>query len=565
MSRNYFMRLEARSTSAELAPGLAARMYDPAWTLGRQWQVGEFLGDDAGTPVAVELEASAAQLAWYRPGDGGWTSYDPAARPLDALVEPDAERSAGAWTARLRVDTGRAFVRALADAGVAGHAAAFATAYRLDGPPDADRAADPAAARLLDVSAGRVPDGRLLYTAFADILRAHETIPLPDTVPDGDAGAVRDAAAAWLAWCDATSVEPAGAAAWDDEELAYRFSVATGRQDAVLDAAGHPGGDLDWYSFSARPVSGTPSFTALPPSSTRPTGVRFRGMPNARWWEMEDGSVDLGSVDAGPSDVARLAVLEFSLIYGNDFFAVPLRLPVGSLCRIDRLVVADSFGMRLRIEPAAHGAAQQGAARQGAARWTMFTLTERDPGEPGTAGLSDLLLLPPVARHVLTGKPVEEVLLLRDEMADLAWAVEQSYEGGTGAGLPRAEQEERPEPPPPPPAGAVLRYQLGTEVPSYWFPLVPQRSAGDLRLVLQRMANQDLSVRPRGRFLTLGGPSIADGEVPREGLRLHRERVLSRWSDGTALLWSRRLRRVGRGEGSSGLRFDTAITPVDAS
>jgi hypothetical protein len=65
------------------------------------------------------------------------------------------------------------------------------------------------------------------------------------------------------------------------------------------------------------------------------------------------------------------------------------------------------------------------------------------------------------------------VLLLRDEMADLAWAVEQSYEGGIGAGLPRAEQQERPEPPPPPPAGAVLRYQLGTEVPSYWFPLVP--------------------------------------------------------------------------------------------
>ena len=34
------------------------------------------------------------------------------------------------------------------------------------------------------------------------------------------------------------------------------------------------------------------------------------------------------SIDAGPSDVARMALLEFALVYGNDFFAMPLRLPV---------------------------------------------------------------------------------------------------------------------------------------------------------------------------------------------------------------------------------------------
>ena len=34
--------------------------------------------------------------------------------------------------------------------------------------------------------------------------------------------------------------------------------------------------------------------------------------------------------------------------------------------------------------------------------------------------------------------------------------------------------------------------------------------------------------------------------------------ALARWTDGGTLAWSRRLRRVGRGEGSSGLRFDVA-------
>jgi hypothetical protein len=131
-----------------------------------------------------------------------------------------------------------------------------------------------------------------------------------------------------------------------------------------------------------------------------------------------------------------------------------------------------------------------------------------------------------------------------------------------GTALRRAEQERRHEPPAPPSAGAVPTCRLGTSVPSFWFPLVPERSGGDMRLRLSRIDDQDPSVRPRGRFLALGGPTIADGDVPCEGLRLSRERVLARWSDGSTLAWARRLKRVGRGEGSSGLRFDV-ITPEE--
>lgn len=402
-----------------------------------------------------------------------------------------------------------------------------------------------------------MPDGEQLYTALVPVLRAGGQIPLPASVPGTEADAARRAATEWLRWCDETAVEPAAPGrSWDDQQLSYGFSAATDPPDVVVDALEHRGGGLDWYSFSVRPAAVTAAFRPLPATQTLPTAVTFRGMPATRWWELEDASVDLGAVDAGPSDVARLAVLEFSHLYGNDFFAVPLRVPVGALTRIDRLVVTDSFGFRLRIDSTAHG-----TGRQGARRWTMFTLTERAEGAPEANDVSDLLFLPPVARHVLTGTPVEEVLLLRDEMANLAWAVERSYEGGTGAALPRAEQEPRREPPAPPSAGAVPAYRLGTGVPSFWFPLVPERGGGDLRLRLSRMADQDASVHPRGRFLTLGGPTIADGEVPREGLRLSRERVLARWSDGSTLAWVRRLRRIGRGEGSSGLRFDAVVTP----
>ena len=62
----------------------------------------------------------------------------------------------------------------------------------------------------------------------------------------------------------------------------------------------------------------------------------------------------------------------------------------------------------------------------------------------------------------------------------------------------------------------------------------------------------------RGRFLSLGMPDVPDGEVPREGVRLLRDYALARAASGAAVAWARRARRTGRGEGSSGLRFDAA-------
>jgi hypothetical protein len=50
---------------------------------------------------------------------------------------------------------------------------------------------------------------------------------------------------------------------------------------------------------------------------------------------------------------------------------------------------------------------------------------------------------------------------------------------------------------------------------------------------------------------------IFEEEVPREGIRVTRSYQLTRWHDGSTHLWVGRRKRVGRGEGSSGLRFDT--------
>src|SRR5262249_38284792 len=61
-------RLEPRSRSAEMNTSLQARIYDPLWMLARQWQLGEFQGEDNGPPVIARWRAEAARLTRYYAG-----------------------------------------------------------------------------------------------------------------------------------------------------------------------------------------------------------------------------------------------------------------------------------------------------------------------------------------------------------------------------------------------------------------------------------------------------------------------------------------------------------------
>lgn len=65
------------------------------------------------------------------------------------------------------------------------------------------------------------------------------------------------------------------------------------------------------------------------------------------------------------------------------------------------------------------------------------------------------------------------------------------------------------------------------------------------------------AIAPEGRLLEPGQPlDLYDEEVTRTGARLTRVWQQGRAPDGSTHLWLGRRRDVGRGEGSSGLRFD---------
>jgi len=48
-----------------LTEGLTARTADPLWALARQWQVGEFHGEDAASPIVVTAEVAYTPLTAF--------------------------------------------------------------------------------------------------------------------------------------------------------------------------------------------------------------------------------------------------------------------------------------------------------------------------------------------------------------------------------------------------------------------------------------------------------------------------------------------------------------------
>jgi hypothetical protein len=433
--------------------------------------------------------------------------------------------------------------------------------YGID-PPPADT--DPAVRRRAELLRRQLPDGRKLYAALAAALAAGDvTTALPglDRTDASALAAARTAATAWLEWY-ATRAVPAGGtpAAWRPERLEYELSIAapgaTAAEERVLVAGDHDGGRLDWWSFELHRgatlgASGDPAPSEVS-SSALPTGLVLSGLPASRFWEFEAGEVNLDAVSAAPEDLGRLLLTEFAVAYGNDFFLVPVEVDAGSVARVRSLTMRTTFGETVPVPTAADADRTAGRA--------PLRLFQPTVGAGGAAGdAAPLLVVVPAVASGLEGEPVEEVLLARDEMANVAWAVEQRVPGPDGRAAERAEALHRATPEAPAAEGSPhapsLRYQLATSVPANWLPLLPRATAasGTARPVLRLSGPA-----PTGRLLAPGAELHAE-RLARVGVMLDRRVQRARAGDGRTLIWMARRRSTGRSESSSGLRFDQLV------
>lgn len=573
-------RLEGRPRRPDFTRALKAEVRDPLWLLTRQWQMGEFIGEDAGSPVTAKVAWKTDAVTALNGLGGGTLPYD-AALPLEAVIEarPVALRRAGrAHNVDLRLALGRQWQRLLESKGHHARITDFDAAYRFIAPDPALEAdfgttAHAAAWQTLDAIAGRAIDGGDLLQALLDGGAASDGLGLNDP----EKSAIDVLGTDFLAWARRRYVTPTdGMPLWQPRQLEYslELSAPNGASPAALAATAYRGGRLDWYDFDAAapgaadvPGSATPAAV----KSFIPATVQFDGMPNTRHWAFEEGATNFGGIDPDTTDIAKLLLIEFGLVFANDWFMLPIDLKVGSLTSIKGLAVSNVFGERFWIEPAVTAVGPMQS-------WRMFKLTPKGASD-------DRLFLPATTTTGLTSAPVESVTCMRDEVSNMVWGIETVVQLADGSSRPgrevalelHAKHQAAVVAPAASPQqnDAKIKYTLMNSVAEHWIPLIPVKIANDNREIqLQRAAMPRLlqgqqgvtpaKIAPRTQVLREGLEAlppapyyVAEEEVERAGTVVTTRWQRCRWKDGRVVVWLSHERSVGRGEGSSGLAFDT--------
>ncbi len=572
-------RLEPRTREVEFADALAARIHDPMFLLARQWQFGEFAGEDGGSAVLATLarRVTPVVLAGAGPDDG---------------LEPLVEQLPYDFPLLVRVRLGRTLLSRLDEAAAAAAplsppydpAAYRALLSQAFGPLDTDpsdlvgQARDRAAPRQVRVRSA-VSGGVDGVRAFGLLHVGMSAMELPaDLVagtPPSHLPMLLSALEAYRSWFAGTyALVAPGHEAWRADQLEYGFAATIPRDagTAAITAAEYTGGRLDWYSAD----QSVPGSVAAAASTTDirtviPDPAAFPGMPKPRWWQFEDAAVDLGSLRADTTDAARIVVSEFALLYGNNWFVVACRQPVGTLAELEGVIVTDVFGFRSLINATA------GSAGGNWTDWDSFSLSPRASAAP-VGPLPQHLFLPASLGHVVDGEPLESVTFVRDEGADMVWAIEQRIPDAFGSSRDGAEAARRlrqqlaPEIDQPVTGDAPLRYVAQTEVAEHWIPFIPVHKPQDTREIrLQRSAITRIvapvgsRIRPVTSILRQGVATddssaaqyfVNEEEVSRAGVVVTGRWRRARRYDGTPIVWHARSVATGRGAGHSGLAFD---------
>ncbi len=596
-------RLEGRPRTANFDRALKAEVRDALWMLSRQWQLGEFTGDDAGSPVFAKVHMQTTALTKYSAG-GTDTLPMPTEVPLEVQVEhqPVPFTQAGRPASLdVRLLMGRHWLKLVGAAALPGTTPAAVRQAYIAGygvtrpdptlPADALLTAHPGVWQQFAAVAGRAMDGYKLY----EYLKGGP----PRNASDGIAvlgdpaaqSAVNTLGNRFVAWFEGLYYQPATAAgnpSWKPPYLEHQFacSAPVGTGEKVLTADEYYHGHLDWYNLDVdqdQPALNTPANPVADPQKATtltfiPSNLTFAGMPHTRWWEFENGRTSFGDINPDTTDLNKLMLLDFGLLYANDWFLLPFTLPVGSLATVAGLSVTNSFGERFWIGAAGAGPDEDWQ------RWNLYSLSVR--GSLDVPADTSLLLVP-AAPKVQEAPPLEQVYLLRDEVANMVWGVEARVPLATGAGLPgkeaahqlRAKYQQFVGPVSAPAVlanEAAIRYQVVNSVPEYWIPFVPVQQPGSNRQIqLQRAAmprilegdpNPPRKVEPRTSLLRHGLDAttpqpyfLHEEEVPRPGVRVSKAFQRTRWYDGRVYTWLGIRKQTGRGEGFSGLAFDQIL------
>jgi len=527
---DHYWRLEPHPERRSFSAGFAAAIHDPVWLLARQWQMGEHQGENATTPVLVDLQATHTPIQpSLRAPD-----RDPATTPAEAIVETEPDEW---WTIGRRVRVG-AIVATRANLDPATMDAALLLAPP---PPPFDTLGGrlpPPYERL----AGRI-DGLAIWRHRADL-------------------GLGDAPFANL------GIPEPRVSFWRSDELTYEadFLLGAPADGRMLRLPRHHGGRVDWFSADAHAPAGTAAFVPsgdTVPTMAYPTAVQYPGAPHSRWWEIEDAAVDIGGYPPDTSHFATTLLIDLIASHGDDWFVLPIDARVGHALTIRAPVVTDAFGEQYALVPPTD--------------WSLFR----------TTGLDEQSLVVWLrALMPAEGRALEDVLIGLDEYSNILWAVERRLAGHDLSQPERTPLQELANPALTKPdrggePGDRKRFQYvpGRDAVAYWHPYQiedrpdPSGRPGR-RFVQRRLADLDrvtpeLLPAARADVLRVHDAAgqelvheIAPATVPSIGFVLERRYVLARDVTGAPVLWLQRQRTPFLSPPARALRFDVLAERV---
>lgn len=567
-------RLEGEPRIEDFDRSLRAEIHDPLWMISRQWQLGEFQGEDSGTAFQAQIFSEHRIPQQVNLGGTGKTlAYNAAEKPLEIIVEREVVPINLYGSVEIARYLHRVMTKLIQDHNRPHLLAAYpiqTVSKQADATPGVYIVEeDDREAHYLKVSVvGRMPDGAAMLADMRAGLFIGKIMAQAGFSP-ADKPKMEEAQKSVVDWYSKFYDQPApDEKAWIPSNLEYNFSIELPAEEGekrALTADQYASGHLDWYDFDETKhgrSTDRPSTQSVQQvvQTFLPAPLRFSGMPHPRYWQMEESRTDFGKIDTSPTGLLTVLLAEYGLTYSNDWFVLPYEMNINTLCEAKGILIRDNFGMYTFIEPTVDDPETD---------WSQFATfhhTERE----NTDQKRSRYYLPPVVGKLYESDPVEKVNFMRDEMANMVWAIEhivpsQNMGGWTQRrSLFRLAQDFVPvKNPTDPKDPAKIRYVLGSTVPENWIPFIPVPIPASSEVRLQR-ARMPQAPAPRSRVVSEKETPyfVEESEVPRAGVIVERSYQRTRWLKGRSYLWLGRRKMAGRGEGWSGLMFDQ-IVPIE--
>ena len=552
-------RLEGRSRDGDDDSGLEMRTADPLWMLGRQWQFGEFKGEDNGSPIGAYANYRKELLNFYSFLNSE-KKKEIGNVPLEARVEALELKPV---SLRNKVRIGQKFEELISAGFPPNEADEFIKKLRTEFPLKMEGKPDQKSQRFFNLMAGNTTDGGSLWLKIQT-----------NEFPDGDFTPLKEVTTKLKNWYQELNLPAGDESSWQSQNLVHQFSVY-GDKEIQLNAPDYQSGQLDWFSFDSSDIKINPSENSVDSEIFIPVRVSFASMPDKRLFSFEDSKLDLSGMKVEKSDLIKLMIIDFSLVSDNDWFTIPFEMKPGEICWINRVTVKDVFGITTVINNDKDTG--QYLSTNPLKVWDAFKIRpsdlfrERGQDSPELYKKEEqYLYLPPVASFSQESRPLEEVLFLRDEYANMVWGLENivcnelgkpvnGYDLHLELNGPFLNSEER--------KTKFPQFRLATQVPTNWIPYLPfhiENSDSNIELRRGVMMRNESSLVPEdiNPLSTLAQNdllTIREEAIPRAGVRVQLTKQRVRGTDGKTYIWSGRKVLAGRGEGSSGLKFDQLL------